>query len=511
MTHDQRADASAGQVVVALPDAADLVVIGGGTAGMVAATTAAGFGAKVVLVERDRTGGDCLWTGCVPSKSLLATASAAATVRRGHALGIEASAVSVDFTRVMRHVRGAIAAIAPADSPRALTEAGVSVVSGSARFTGPRTLAVGDDRLSFAQAMIATGARPEVPDLPGLGRVDHLTSETLWGLTALPSRLLVLGGGSIGCEFAQAFARLGSAVTIVESAETLVPQENPEAAAALTASMIADGIDVITAATAQSITEQTLTLIDGRHIGFDRVLIAVGRTPRTASIGLDRAAVAVDRRGYVLVDEHLRTWSPRIWAAGDLTGHPQFTHTAGMHGAIAATNAVLGLRRAVDKAGTPRVTFTDPEIAVVGIETEAARRIPGLHLRTLDHGHVDRAVIDGDTAGFTQLVLDNKHRIVGATIVGPRAGETIGEMVLAVKHGLRTRDLAGATHPYPTYNDGPWNASIADVRSQLTRPTLARPIAKLARIRNTWLRSGPNGSDILHHREAVAPFAGFPK
>jgi len=468
---------------------ADLVVIGGGTAGIVAAKTAASFGSKVVLVERDRTGGDCLWTGCVPSKALIAAAAAATAVRRGSAFGISAADVTVDFSQVMQHVRGAITTIAPVDSPEALTAAGVSVIEGAARFTGPRGVTIGEHRISFAQAVLATGAAPTVPPLPGLAAVDYLTSETIWDLTELPRRLLVLGGGSVGCELAQAFARLGSQVTIVESAQTLVPREDPAAAAALNAAMISDGVDVHTAATGASITEGTLTLVDGRDIRFDRVLIAVGRTPRTSSIGLDAAGVAVDERGYVDVDAQLRTSNPRIWAAGDLTGHPQFTHTAGMHGSLAATNAILGLRRTVAQTGEPRVTFTDPEIAVVGIDPRTARRIPGLSVQTLAHTHLDRAIAEADTGGLTQLVLDRKHRIVGASIVGPRAGETIGEMVLAVNQGLRTRTLAGATHPYPTYNDGPWNASIADVRSQLARPVVSRSIAGLARLRRYWLRS----------------------
>ncbi|MGB1222562.1 MAG: FAD-dependent oxidoreductase [Mycobacterium sp.] len=447
---------------------ADLVVIGGGTAGIVAAKTAASFGSKVVLVERDRTGGDCLWTGCVPSKALIAAAAAATAIRRGSGFGIRAADVTVDFSQVMQHVRGAITTIAPVDSPETLTAAGVTVIEGAARFTGPRGVTIGEHRISFAQAVLATGAAPTVPPLPGLAAVDYLTSETIWDLTELPRRLLVLGGGSVGCELAQAFARLGSQVTIVESAQTLVPREDPAAAAALTAAMISDGVDVRTAATGASITEGTLTLVDGRDIRFDRVLIAVGRTPRTNSIGLDAAGVAVDERGYVDVDAQLRTSNPRIWAAGDLTGHPQFTHTAGMHGSLAATNAILGLRRTVAQTGEPRVTFTDPEIAVVGIDPRTARRIPGLSVQTLAHTHLDRAIAEADTGGLTQLVLDRKHRIVGASIVGPRAGETIGEMVLAVNQGLRTRTLAGATHPYPTYNDGPWNASIADVRSAST-------------------------------------------
>ncbi|WP_070380218.1 dihydrolipoyl dehydrogenase family protein [Rhodococcus sp. WMMA185] len=465
------------------PGSADLVVIGGGAAGIVAAKTAAGFGAKVVLVERDRTGGDCLWTGCVPSKALLAAASVAATMRRGHEFGVDASNVTVDFARVMKHVQGAIETIAPVDSPETLRDANVNVVSGTARFTGPRSLSIDSHTITFGQAVIATGAAPAVPNIHGLDQVDYLTSDTIWGLTELPPRLLVLGGGSVGCELAQAFARLGSTVTIVEAADSLLPAEDREAAAFVTQSLVDDGVTVLTGVTAESVAGQALVLADGRHLEFDSLLVAVGRKPRTASIGLDAAGVTVDRRGFVTVDDHLRTTNPRVWAAGDLTGHPQFTHTAGMHGSIAATNAILGLRRTVDRTGTPRVTFTDPEIAVAGIDTEAARRIPGLHVHTLGHEHVDRAVAERETRGFTRLVVDGKHRIVGATVVGPRAGETIGEIVLAIKQGLRTRDLAGTTHPYPTYNDGPWNASIADVRSQLAKPVASGAIKVLARIR----------------------------
>jgi len=476
-------------VDVTRPPDVGLLVIGGGTAGLVAAQTAAGLGAKVALVERDRTGGDCLWTGCVPSKALIAAASAAADIRRGSAFGITAAEVTIDFPMVMRHVRDAIATIEPVDSPEALTDAGVTVLSGSARFTGPRTAAIGQRHMAFTQAILATGAAPAVPNLPGLGAVDFLTSDTVWDLAELPRQLLVLGGGSIGCELAQAFARLGARVTIVEAADRLVSREDPAASAALTASMVDDGVTVLTAATAQSISGRALTLADGHRVEFDRVLVAVGRTPRTGGIGLENAGIAVDGRGYVVVDDQLRTSNPRVWAAGDLTGHPQFTHTAGMHGSIAATNATLGLRRTIDTAGEPRVTFTDPEIAGVGIDTQTARRTTGLRIQALSHRHVDRAVAESDTGGLTQLVLDRKRRIVGASIVGPRAGETIGEMVLAVKFGMRTRDLAGATHPYPTYNDGPWNAAIGDVRAQLAGPVISRIVATLARARQRWLRS----------------------
>ncbi|MDV8009178.1 dihydrolipoyl dehydrogenase family protein [Rhodococcus sp. IEGM 1318] len=470
------------------PEKADLVVVGGGTAGIVAAKTAAGFGIRVVLIERERTGGDCLWTGCVPSKALIAAASAAATARSAHHFGVDVGETRIDFPRVMAHVHRSIERIAPVDSPEALTAAGVTVVPGNAVFTSADTVTVDGRPVHFLQAIIATGARPTVPPITGLDSVAYLTSDTLWNLTSLPQRLLVIGAGNIGCEMAQAFARLGSDVTLVGRAETVLPKEDESASSLLANTLGEDGVTVVTSAEIVDIDARCARTDSGCTIEFDRVLVATGRTPRTESLGLAAAGVSVDGRGYVVVDDHLTTTNPRIWAAGDLTGHPQFTHTAGMHGSLAASNAVLGLPRMIDKTGTPRVTFTDPEIASAGIDVRTARRIPGLRLQTLEHAEIDRAITEGRTGGFTTLVLDGKHRIVGASVVGPRAGETIGELVLAVKHGLRTRDLAAATHPYPTYNDGPWNAAIADVRAQLNSPIVARATKTVAKIRNAWVR-----------------------
>lgn len=471
-----------------LPATIDLVVVGGGTAGIVAAKTAAAFGAEVVLIERERTGGDCLWTGCVPSKALIAAASAAATARSAHQLGVDVGEIRVDFPRVMAHVRRSIEHIAPVDSPESLTAAGVTVVHGDAVFTAANTVTVDSRPLHFLQAILTTGARPTVPPLSGLDRVDYLTSETIWDLTSLPQRLLIIGAGNIGCEMAQAFARLGSDVTLVGRAATILPKEDQTATALLEAALDDDGVTVLTSTEVTELDSGSALTDSGQRIEFDQVLLATGRTPRTETLGLDAAGVAVDDRGYVVVDDHLATTNMRIWAAGDLTGHPQFTHTAGMHGSLAASNAVLGLSRTVDKTGTPRVTFTDPEIASAGIDTRTARRVPGLRLQTLRHDEVDRAVTEGKTNGATTLVLDSRHRIVGACVVGPRAGETVGELVLAIRHGLRSRDLAAATHPYPTYNDGPWNAAIADVRTQLDSPLISRPINALAKIRRTWVR-----------------------
>ena len=477
----------------------DLLVVGGGTAGIVGAKTAASFGARVLLVERDRTGGDCLWTGCVPSKSLLAAAAAAADARTAARFGVHTGDVRVDFTQVMAHVRSAIAAIAPTDSVEALEAAGVHILTGNLTFTGAHSADIanaGNRSVTFSQALVATGAAPTIPPIDGLASAGALTSDTIWDLTSLPERLLVLGGGSIGCELGQAFARLGSQVTIVEGTDRVLPWEDAAASAVVAAVLTPEGVRVLTGvpvaaveATAAPGEGGRMRLQDGSHVDYDELLVAVGRAPRTAGMGLAAAGVEVDQRGFVVVDKYLRTTNRHIWAAGDLTGHPQFTHTAGVHGSLAASNATLGLRRSVDTTTIPRVTFTHPEVAAVGVSTDQAHTRDDLTLLEWSNEHLDRAVIEGATGGFTRLVVDAKGRIVGATVVGPRAGETLGELTLAIRHGLRTRDLAGTTHPYPTYNDGPWNAAIVDVRLRLNRPGTARATRVLATVRRRWVVS----------------------
>ncbi|GAB3252185.1 FAD-dependent oxidoreductase [Alteromonas gracilis] len=462
----------------------DLAVIGGGTAGIVAAKTAARLGARTLLVERERTGGDCLWTGCVPSKTLIASAARAASARTAGEYAVRVSGVAADWSAVMRRVRSAIETIAPVDSIEELEATGVTVITGEARLTGADTLEVDGRRHRFAQAILATGAAPTVPDVPGLAEVEPLTSETLWDLAVLPERLLVLGGGSIGCELGQALARLGSRVTLVEAEDRLLGREDPDAGIRVRAALESDGVVVHTGAALAEVCPGVASLSDGREILFDRVLVAVGRTPRTGGLGLRAAGVETDERGFVVVDGHLRTTEPRIWAAGDLTGHPQLTHVAGVHGSLAASNAVLGVRRSVDAAIVPRVTYTDPEVAAVGVGTTAAA---GVRLLTQSHAHVDRAVAESRTEGFTRLAVDRRGRIVGATVVGPRAGESLGELALAVRQGLRTRDLAGLTHAYPTWNDGLWNAAIGDVREQLERPATRRALGLLAGARRRLL------------------------
>ena len=476
----------------------DLVVVGGGTAGIVAAKTAARFGARVVLAERDRTGGDCLWTGCVPSKALLAAADVAARARSGAALGVYAGPVRVDFPAVMRHVRAAIEHIEPVDSVEALEAAGVTVVHGDAVFTGPSSVRVAQRELRFRRAVLATGAAPTVPPVPGLREARPLTSDTVWDLDDLPRRLVVLGGGSIGCELGQAFGRLGAQVTLVEALPRLLAREDPDAAALVHAGLEQDGVQVLTGHRAIRVDAApaapgriTVEAGEGtRTLEFDALLVAVGRTPRTEGLGLDTARIALGERGFVQVDPRLRTTNPRVYAAGDVTPHPQFTHVAGVHGSLAATNAVLGLRRRTDTTAVPRVTYTDPEVAAVGVPTwadPAEGRAPRVVTRR--HDEVDRAVTEGRTDGFARLALaaDGKT-VAGATLVGPRAGESLAELALAVRRRLTTTALAGTMHAYPTYGDGPWNAAIATVQDRLAAPGTSAALGVLVRVRRWTAR-----------------------
>ena len=473
----------------------DLVVVGGGSAGIVAARTAQSLGASVVLVEKDRMGGDCLWTGCVPSKSLIAAASVASATRRGAALGINATNVTVDFAAVMDHIHSTIRTIEPVDSAATLEKAGVKVLSGTGHFAAPGILDVGDRSIKFRQALLAVGAAPIVPPIPGLTDVDYLTSDSIWNLTDLPNRLAILGAGSVGCELGQAFARLGSEVTLVEGAASILPREDPGAASLVARSLEQDGARLLTGQTVRSVTGDVdgggeLVIGEGadqERVGFDRLLVAVGRHPRTKNLGLENVGVEVDGRGFVKVSATLQTSNKRIWAAGDLTHHPQFTHTAGVNGSLAASNAVLGLRRRSDKKAIPRVTFTDPEVATVGHPTGGPSS-PDASVLTHHHDGVDRAIAEKDIGGFTRLVIDRKGRILGGTIVGPRAGESVSELTLAVRLGLRTKDIANTIHPYPTFSDGVWLAAIEDVRRRLRKPSAAKVTSLLANLRRATLK-----------------------
>ncbi|MGY1712620.1 dihydrolipoyl dehydrogenase family protein [Geodermatophilus sp. SYSU D00758] len=465
----------------------DLLVVGGGTAGLVGAHTAATLGARVALVERDRTGGDCLWTGCVPSKALLAAAAAAADARAAHRLGVDVGDVRVDFARVRAHVQAAIRTLQPEDSPEALEAAGATVLAGEAVLTAPDRARVGDREVPFRAALLATGAAPLLPPVPGLAAAGPLTSETVWDLEELPGRVVVLGGGPIGCELGQALARLGAEVAVVDAADRLLPEEDADAAATVTAALRRDGVQVHTGAAAARVAPGVLHLADGTRLAFDRLFVAVGRRARTGGLGCAAAGVDLRDDGTVAVDATLRTTNPRVWAAGDVTGPPFLTHTAGMHGSVAAGNAVLGLARRIDPV-VPRVTYTSPELAAVGVRPDEARAA-GLTVRRVPHTRLDRAVTEGVTDGSTALVLDRRRRVVGATVVGPRAGETLAELTLAVRRGLRARDLAGTTHAYPTYDDAVVDAALDDLRARLAAPVPAALLRAVVRLRR-WTDRG---------------------
>jgi pyruvate/2-oxoglutarate dehydrogenase complex dihydrolipoamide dehydrogenase (E3) component len=468
----------------------DLVIVGGGTAGLVAAELAAALGARVALIERARTGGDCLWAGCVPSKSLLAAADLAHRMRSAGYVGLAPVEPEIDFGRVMAHVHGARRTIEPQDSPEALRRRGVEVLHGEARFTGPGRLAVGGHQLAYRSALIATGSRPVVPSVDGLDPALVLTNETVWDLQERPQRLAILGGGPIGCELGQAFRRLGSQVTIVQRAAVLLTREEPEASELVAARLTGEGVQVRLRARAVRAER-----VDGAHslvvehlgrqvaVPFDRLLAGAGRRPDTDGLGLDAVGVETDARGAIKVDDRLATTGDRIYAAGDAVGTLPFTHVAAYHARVVVGNALFRSRQAVSYGGVPWVTFTDPEVARVGLSEAQARERFGR--RTVVHTHpyekLDRAITAGRAYGFAKLVGGPHGRLVGATVAAPRGGEAIAEMAawIAARRGI---DACSRTvHAYPTFAEGPARAADDYVRARrlspgvrrLTRPALA--------------------------------------
>ena len=438
----------------------DLIVLGGGTAGLTAAVLAAELGARTALVERERTGGDCLWTGCVPSKSLLATAELAHAMRRADGLGLDPVTPAVDLGRVLERVRAVQASIEPHDSPERLKRLGVDVLAGAAMFTGPRRLRVEGERrpVRGRAVLLATGSEPVLPPVDGLASAEHLTTDTVWELAALPERLVVLGGGPIGCELGLAFGRLGSHVTIVEIADRLLPREEPEVGMLLAERFAAEGISVRTGAAARRVDASGLVVADGgsrdeQVLGYDRLLVATGRRARTAGVGLDRAGVRTGEHGELVLDRRLRTTARGVYAAGDITGELPFTHVASYQAGVATLNALFWLPRKVSYRAVPWVTFTDPEVARVGLTEAQARARWGRQARTarFDYAGSDRALAAGRAYGFAKLVGDPKGRLVGATVAAPLGGEVIGELAGIVGRRGAMDAVFRTVHPYPTY------------------------------------------------------------
>jgi pyruvate/2-oxoglutarate dehydrogenase complex dihydrolipoamide dehydrogenase (E3) component/uncharacterized membrane protein YdjX (TVP38/TMEM64 family) len=461
----------------------NLVVIGAGAGGLVSAYIAAAVKAKVTLIESHRMGGDCLNFGCVPSKALIRSAKMARQLKKAHELGVADAAGRVDFAAVMKRVHGVIADVEPHDSVERYTSLGVEVLQGHARMTSPWTVEVklADGRqqtLTTKAIVIAAGAGPFVPPIPGLKEAGFLTSDTVWGLTELPARLVVLGGGPIGSELAQSFARLGSAVTQVEMAPRIMVREDPEVSELVAASLRADGVNVLTGHQAVRVEvaggEKRLVARHGERevvIPFDQLLCAVGRSPRVAGYGLEELGIPLTPRKTIETNAWLQTRYPNIYAVGDVAGPFQFTHTAAHQAWYAAVNALFGRFRRfkADYSVVPWATFTDPEVARVGLsETEAKEQGIAFEVTRYGIDDLDRAIADGTAHGFVKvLTVPGKDRILGVTIVGEHAGDLLAEYVLAMKHGLGLNKILGTIHTYPTlaeankYAAGEWKRAHA--------------------------------------------------
>ncbi|MCZ7598875.1 MAG: FAD-dependent oxidoreductase [Gammaproteobacteria bacterium] len=438
---------------------ADVVVIGAGSAGLVAALIAAALEAEVVLVESDVMGGECLNTGCVPSKALIAAARRAHLARTGSRLGVEAGSVNVDFGRVMAHVRGAIDAIAPNDSAERYRGLGVRCVSAHARLVDPWTVDAGGRHYRTRSIVIATGADPAVPPVPGLGDTPYLTSHTLWHLTELPRRLAILGGGPIGCELARAFARLGSKVEVFEMQQRLLAGEDPEVGDLLLGRLGAEGVTVRPGTRVERVTPGSPAWSGqgGRgETGFDHLLVAAGRRPRVHGFGLEELGVEIVD-GAVGVNPFMQTNYPHIYACGDVAGPWQFTHAAAHRAWHAAVNALLRpfWRMRVGYEHLPWCIYTDPEIARVGLnETAAAAAGVRFDSTAFPIAELDRALVEAEPEGFVKILTrPGSGRVLGATVVCAHAGELITTMTLAMKHGITLDGLLATIVPYPTWSE----------------------------------------------------------
>jgi pyruvate/2-oxoglutarate dehydrogenase complex dihydrolipoamide dehydrogenase (E3) component len=474
----------------------DLVVIGGGTAGLVSAAGTAGLGGKVALVERHLLGGDCLNYGCVPSKALLRAARAAYDIQNCNDFGIASTSPAsggrkppgtsatpenqTNFNAVMSRMRRLRAAISANDSAHRFTTLGVDIFLGDARFTGLQAIDVAGQTLRFKRCIVATGARPAVPHIPGLAEAGYLTNETVFSLTELPARLAVIGGGPIGCELAQAFRRFGSRVTLIHRGQRLLPKDEPAAAAVLDQQFRREGIEILYGATPHNIeaAESTKRLLVNtpsgeRTIDIDAILVAVGRRPNITSLGLETAGVSYNERG-VVVNDYLQTTNSRIFAAGDIVGSYQFTHAADAMARICVQNAFFTLgpfgRRKLSGLVVPWTTYTDPEIAHVGLTSKAAEQ-KGTAINTYreDLRHVDRAILDGETDGFAAIhCRRGTPRVVGCTIVARHAGEMIGEIALLMTARLSLSSLSKTIHCYPTQAEILKRLADQQIKSRLT-------------------------------------------
>ena len=448
---------------------------------MSVAAGAAQMGAKVVLIEKGAMGGDCLNTGCVPSKALLAAAHAAQNVRDSGRVGVNGHEPAIDFAKVQRHVHGVIADIAPHDSVERFEGLGVQVIQQAARFISPRELVAGETTIKARRFVIATGSSPFIPPISGIEQVPVYTNETIFELSDVPNHLLIIGGGPIGCELAQSFARFGSQVTLVEMAPRLMIREDEDVAELVKERFVREGVSLLLGHTAREFRQEgQRQLLIAEHAGeevvveFDRVLVAVGRAANISGFGLEELGVRISERKTLDTNEFLQTSFPNIYACGDVAGPYQFTHVAAHQAWYAVVNALFGVFRRfkVDYSVIPFATFTDPEVARVGLNEQEARagNIP-YEVTRYQLNDLDRAIADGETEGFVKvLTVPGRDRILGATIVGEHAGELIAEFVTAMRHGLGLNKILGTIHIYPTWTEankfaaGGWKRAHAPER-----------------------------------------------
>ena len=460
---------------------ADLCVIGAGSAGLSLVAGAQQMGARCVLIEGGVMGGDCLNTGCVPSKSLLAVAKLAQSRRDGAGLGVLPVEPQVDFAAVQAHVQRVIAQIAPVDSQARFEGLGVRVIRGWATFLSPTDVQAGGDVITARRFVIATGSHPVVPDLPGL--TTYLTNETIFALQDRPRHLVILGGGPIGVEMAQAHRRLGSEVTLIARSRIL-SRDDPEAATLVLARLRAEGVTVLEQSSAVAVSGAVVTLADGRQVDGSHLLLALGRKPALDRLDLAKAEVEVTARG-VKVDRSLRSTNRRVYAIGDVAGGRQFTHVAGYQAGVVLRQVVLGLPARERTDHIPAVTYTDPELAQIGPTEAEARKLYGsaLTVTRADHAHNDRAVTEGHQTGFLKLMVVG-GRPVGVTIVGAQAGELIGLWALVISQRLKLRAVADMVAPYPTLGELSKRAAGSYFSPKLFDNPL---IKRIVRIVQDWL------------------------
>lgn len=471
----------------------NLVVIGAGTAGLVTAAGAAGLGAKVALVERELMGGDCLNVGCVPSKGLISAARAVRAVRDAAEFGIDVPAgTTADFARVMERMRRLRAQISPNDSAARFRDLGVDVFFGDGRFTSSNTFQVGDQKLEFRKAVIATGARAAAPSIPGLDQVPYLTNESVFSLTELPQRLGIIGAGPIGCELAQAFANFGSEVVLVEAAHGVLPLEDSDASEIVRASLQRDGVKLLCCGKDLNVRRhaegiQLSVHSHGNQLveDVDQLLVSVGRAPNVLNLGLEAVGVEFDLRTGVRVNDRMQTTHPNVFSAGDVCSRFKFTHAADFMARIVIQNALFKGRAKASSLTIPWCTYTAPEIAHVGLSVkEAHQQGIAVDTYTQDFADVDRAILAGETEGFVRVhTRKGTDKIVGATVVAPHAGDLISEITLAMTHGLGLRKIGSTIHPYPTQAD-----AIRKLGDQFNRTRLTPFVKSLFRRWLSWTR-----------------------